>query len=114
MTSQRRGRALGCPVAGYQIHHGRTAGSRPWLTLDGADEGSATADGVFGTSLHGLFESDSFRASFLQLVSQRAAKSWTPTGLRFAELRARRADRLADLLDAHLDLAAVDAMISAT
>ena len=57
------------PVSGYEIHMGRTTGpdcARAWLTVQGRDEGAASADGrVRGSYLHGLFTSDAFRAHFL-------------------------------------------------
>jgi adenosylcobyric acid synthase len=120
VTRLRRGRALGQPVDGYQIHHGRTVGRDPWVTLDEPDatagqaaEGDRAGDGaVVGTSLHGLFESDRFREAFLAGVAGRAGRPWTPGGVRFAARRQARIDRLADALEAHLDLAAVDRLIA--
>jgi adenosylcobyric acid synthase len=105
----------GRPVAGYEIHHGRVgpAGDpvAPWLVLDGEGEG-ARAPGpqgqvVLGTSLHGIFESDAVRAAVLSLAAGRPWRSRT----RFAAARSAQVDRLADLLEDHLDLAAVERLI---
>src|SRR3712207_8715021 len=70
ITRPRQGTALGCAVAGYQIHHGRTTSEMPWVALDdhwgSHRDGAADADtGIWGTSLHGLFESNDFRGAFL-------------------------------------------------
>jgi len=125
ITRQRRGTAVvpGTPrnpgdqrVSGYQIHHGRTTTDRPWVHLDdawGADpDGAASADGrVFGTSLHGLFESDGVRAAFLAAVAARQGKAFTPSGLSFTAAREAQFDRLADLLEAHVDLPALERLI---
>jgi adenosylcobyric acid synthase len=107
------------PVAGYQIHHGRTTSDAPWITL--ADqwgtqpEGAANADGsVVGTSLHGLFESDGFRTAFLAAVADRQNKAYAPSGVSFAEARAAQFDRLADLVETHLDMTAVEGLIAAS
>ena len=105
ITRQRRGTALNQRVTGYQIHHGRVTGADPWITLDDAygahPEGSR--NGRFsGTTLHGLFEDDGFRAAFLGL---------TPSGVSFAAAREAQLDRLADMLEAHLDLTAIDNLI---
>ncbi|HLF41853.1 MAG TPA: cobyric acid synthase, partial [Acidimicrobiia bacterium] len=124
VTRQRHGVALGHPVTGYQIHHGRTAPANPWVTLDddhddraaaggAGPEGAASDDGrVLGTSLHGLFESDGFRAAFLAEVARRRHKTFTPSGVSFAAAREAQFDRLADLLEAHADLSAIDRLIA--
>jgi adenosylcobyric acid synthase len=104
------------PVAGYQIHHGRSASGAPWIKLDdrwGAQpEGAVSADGaVLGTSLHGLFESDAFRVAFLEAVAARRGKAFRSSGLVFAAAREEQFDRLADLVESHLDMAALERLI---
>jgi adenosylcobyric acid synthase len=118
ITRPREGTALGRPVTGYQIHHGRTFSPSPWVSLSdhwgSEEEGAADVDaGVFGTSLHGLFESDGFRAAFLDMVAKRRGKQFTPSGLSFASAREAQFDRLADLVEAHLDMTAVGKLIAA-
>ncbi len=112
VTRQRRGHALHQRVAGYQIHHGRVAADQPWIHLDDAygdtPEG-ATSGRMFGTTLHGIFEEDGFRAAFLSQV----CRSFMPSGASFAAARESQLDRLADMLEAHLDLGAVEGLISA-
>jgi adenosylcobyric acid synthase len=105
VTRQRRGSALGQRVTGYQIHHGRVRSVDPWIRLDDAygDEPEGAARGRFsGTTLHGLFEEDGFRTAFLGIE---------PSGLSFAAAREAQLDRLADMLEAHLDLAAVESLL---
>jgi adenosylcobyric acid synthase len=105
VTRQRRGTGLHQRVSGYQIHHGRVTAADPWIRLDDAygaqDEGSA-AGRFSGTTLHGIFEDDGFRSAFLGIE---------PSGVSFAAAREAQFDRLADLLEAHLDLAAIDSLI---
>jgi adenosylcobyric acid synthase len=118
VTRQRAGTAAGFAVHGYQIHHGRVRpdGGQPFVTLedDGPEgEPDGELDGissgpVFGTTLHGLFESDAFREHFLVEVGRRAGKRFEPAGTRFEQLRQDGLDRLADLLEEHLD---VDALV---
>ncbi|MDQ3945548.1 MAG: cobyric acid synthase [Actinomycetota bacterium] len=115
-TRPRRGAALGQTLAGYQIHHGRTVGTGPWIELDdswGAEpDGARSPDGrVLGTTLHGLFEADGFRTAFLTEVARRRAKPFGPSGVSFAAAREAQLDRLADLIEAHLDTAALEALI---
>ncbi len=75
--------------SGYEIHHGRVAGS-------------ARSGAVFGTMVHGSFEDDVTRAAYLQEalgVTSRAS---------FGVARERRLDLLGDLVEEHLD---VDALL---
>jgi adenosylcobyric acid synthase len=116
VTRPRAGVALGASISGYQIHHGRTVGAGPWIEL--ADkwgteaDGARSADGrVLGTTLHGLFDSDRFRGALLAEVARRRGKPFTPSGVSFATARESQLDRLADLVEAHLDTAALETLI---
>src|SRR5205814_1430877 len=120
VTRQRRGVAMGQRVSGYEIHHGRTeraAGTDGWMHLNDAggveDEGAVdTRTASFlGTALHGLFEEDGFRGTFLCEIGRRRGKTFVPAGVSFHAARASQLDRLADLLEANLDLAALDALV---
>jgi adenosylcobyric acid synthase len=92
----------GAPVAGYEMHMGRSQGpglARPMLTLGGRPDGAVAADGrVMGCYLHGLFAGDRFRAAFLERLG--AASS----GLAYEHEVDAVLDRLACHLEAHLDL----------
>jgi adenosylcobyric acid synthase len=105
-------------VAGYRIHHGRVSartGAQPWLV---ADDGTALgwhADRVAGTTLHGLFESDRFRAAVLGWAAEEAGAPERGGGdaVSFAAARAARFDRIADALERHLDLDRLSSLIEA-
>jgi adenosylcobyric acid synthase len=106
------------PVTGYQIHHGRTASTASWITLDDEwgtqPEGAVNDDGsVLGSSLHGLFEGDGFRTAFLAAVAARRGKTFAASGVSFAAAREAQFDRLADLVEDHLDMAAIEKLIAA-
>jgi adenosylcobyric acid synthase len=119
VTRQRRGESMGQRVAGYEIRHGRVTrrdGAGGWIHLDDCygrqDDGALDTDArVLGTSLHGLFEQDGFRAVFLTEVGRRAGKTFVPAGVSFAAARDAQFERLADLLEAHLDIDALDTLI---
>jgi adenosylcobyric acid synthase len=104
-------------VVGYRIHHGRVRpcgpGAEPWLVADGGEVLGWRAGQVLGTTLHGLFEADRFRAALLADVAARAGKRWAPGGVSFAAARLDRLDRIADTLEAHLDLDRLAALIAA-
>ena len=118
VTRQRRGNCMGQRVTGYEIHHGQVTGSSTgWVRLDdnyGAEpEGCVTADGaVLGTMMHGLFESDGFRSVFLTEIGRRRGKCFVPAGVSFRAAREAQFDRIADLIEAHLDLDATTRLIA--
>ena len=118
LTRRRAGTAFGAHrLEGYEIRHGRvTAGSRPWIRLaDGygtGHEGARSADGrVWGTSLHGLFESDGVRHAFLGEIAARRNKRFPGSEVCFAAVREAQIDRLADAVGEHLDMAALDRLV---
>ncbi|MGY2062498.1 cobyric acid synthase, partial [Nocardia gipuzkoensis] len=104
-TEGRGSRAI--PVHGYEIHHGRVSRSAdpPWLTLDGVPEGSVR-EGLWGTHLHGLLESDEFRRGWLREVAARAGRTaFTPApDTSVTATRTEQLDLLADLVEKNLDL----------
>jgi len=91
----------GVPVAGYEMHIGRTSGPdaiRPMLMLDGQPEGATSADGrVAGCYVHGLFGADAFRRAFL-------ARFGVASDLAFEAGVEATLDRLAAHLGASVDL----------
>ncbi len=95
--------ASGEAVRGYEMHVGRSAGpglERPMLRLGERPEGAVSADGrVMGCHVHGLFAADGFRHAFLDRIKGRAA-----SGLAFEIEVDRTLDKLADHLEACLDL----------
>jgi len=107
------GTSLGHEIVGYRIHHGRVEpeGGRPFVEVAGAVDG--VHDGAtYGTTVHGLFENDEFRGAFLAMVAARAEKQFVASTEPFAEARLARIDRIADALEAHLDLDAVMALVA--
>jgi adenosylcobyric acid synthase len=114
ITRQRRGHALGHRVTGYQIHHGRTEAGDGWIALD--DVYGAVGDGMWngrfvGTTLHGLLEADGFRAAFLRRVAAARGKQWAPAGASFRTAREQQWDRVADAIQAYVDMDALERLI---
>jgi adenosylcobyric acid synthase len=101
------GRAWGCAVDGYEIHHGYVTASKADPLIEPAE--GARLGHVFGTHWHGTFESDGYRRAFLAEVAGIAGRE----GFRvapdtdFAQRREALLDLLADLVEEHLDTAAL-------
>ncbi len=93
------------PLAGYEIHLGRTTGAdclRPSALINGVEDGAMSADGkVFGTYMHGIFSSDAFRAAYLEGLGIKGG-----TVDYRAEVE-RALDELAAHLERHLDCDAI-------
>ena len=102
----------GSSVQAYEIHHGRVRrhGAEALFETPEGDEGCRSGS-VFGTSWHGIFESDGFRASFLQFIAARRRLDWVPAGVRFQETREATFDRLADLIEERIDTSALMTVI---
>jgi adenosylcobyric acid synthase len=109
------GTSFAVPVHGYEIHHGYVShtvpGQVPLITLrDGSGEGLIGDRGnIFATHWHGAFECDQFRRAFLTEAARLAGRhAFTVAGdTRLAALREDALDILADLVEEHLDTAAL-------
>ncbi|WP_093280755.1 cobyric acid synthase [Solimonas aquatica] len=100
----------GVPVTGYEIHAGVSRGpalARPAIRLGEREDGAISADGrVLGTYLHGLFDHPQACAALL-----RWAGLARPQALDRGALREAALARLADCLEAELDLRAIFALL---
>ncbi len=115
VTELRTGTSLGHPVSGYRIHHGRVhaVGGEAFVELDGSSVvDGVRAGAVHGTTLHGLFEADTFRRAFLEQVAARRGKNFVSAHVSFATEREARIDRVADMLERHLDVEAVVELVA--
>jgi adenosylcobyric acid synthase len=99
--------AFGERVQGYEIHHGIVDVGGGAEFIDGCQLGS-----VYGTSWHGIFENDDFRRAFLRMVADHTGRRFTTApDVSFNGVRERRLDALGDLVEKHLDTAALLALI---
>ncbi|ARB28022.1 cobyric acid synthase [Pseudomonas tolaasii] len=100
-----RGRLLleDAEVSGYEIHAGVTSGSaleHAAVQLDdGRHDGAQSADGqILGTYLHGLFETPAACGALLRWAGLQDVQA-----VDYHALRERDIERLADLVENHLD-----------
>ncbi|WP_168013382.1 cobyric acid synthase [Halomonas salinarum] len=91
-------------VSGYEIHNGISEGpalDMPLMHLEGRPDGAVSEDGqVLGTYLHGLFD----EAGALSALLARLGLEADGAAVDYAAHRERELDRLADTLEAHLDM----------
>jgi adenosylcobyric acid synthase len=106
------GRCAGLRVPGYEIHMGRMLGDRrPAFDLDTATEGSVSEDGwVVGSSLHGLLGDHRFRRGLLEGLAERKGIPLPPATAPPPDPY----DRLADALEACLDVGLLDRLVGLT
>lgn len=104
-------------ISGYEIHSGRTVtcGVHEKETVPvfrireedgtGRNEGCATPDGrVFGTYLHGLFQNDLWRRTWLNSVRKDKRLSPLTSEISAESRKVAAFDRLADHVSRHLDM----------
>ncbi|MBT4888736.1 MAG: cobyric acid synthase [Rhodospirillales bacterium] len=98
---------LGCSATGYEIHVGDTTGvdveERPFFQVDGRNIGATSPDGsVMGGYVHGMFEDDTFRASFLAPF-----RSGEHREMHYGNRVTEALDDLAEAMEQHLDVEAL-------
>ncbi|MGM0702585.1 MAG: cobyric acid synthase [Pseudomonadota bacterium] len=104
------------PLTGYEIHNGVSEGAalaQPLVALDGREgermDGAVSADGqVMGTYLHGLFD----RPETCTALLARCGLAGEAAAVNYADHRQAELDRLADTLEAHLDMAVIEELLS--
>jgi adenosylcobyric acid synthase len=114
VLARREGRSpmLDADCEGYEIRHGRPRrlSGEPMLVTSEGEEGCIRGT-VWGTSWHGVFESDDFRRAFLGWVAGSNAVEWTPGDIFFGAAREAQADHLAALIADHADTQALMRLI---
>ncbi|BEV70992.1 MULTISPECIES: cobyric acid synthase [unclassified Paludibacterium] len=100
----------GASVTGYEIHMGVTQGpalDRPAVLLADKCDGAMSQDGqIMATYLHGLFDHPQALQSLLDWAGLARAEV-----IDYPALRQQHIDRLADSLEAHLDLVRLSAVL---
>lgn len=104
--------ASGMALCGYEIHMGETTlldGVRPLMQL--CKNGQYTADGavsenglVFGTYLHGLFDSDAFTRALVNGLRERKGLAALDSDFHYAHYKAQQFDILAESMRQHIDI----------
>ncbi|MGM0521972.1 MAG: cobyric acid synthase [Pseudomonadota bacterium] len=101
----------GTPIGGYEIHNGISEGAalaNPLLKLEGRADGAISADGqIMGTYLHGLFD----QVDACTALLKRCGLEGEGSAVDYATHRLAELDRLADAVEAHLDMAFIESLL---
>lgn len=102
----------GLPVAGYEIHQGRTRlieGENIQQLFDDPNLGVVDdSQSVWGAYLHGIFDNGPWRRAWLNRLRQQRGLKSLPTGVpNYREQRELMLNALADAVEPHLNLTAV-------
>lgn len=104
--------AGGLRVRGYEIHMGETVlhgDSQPVMVLENngqrVADGAMTADGlVWGTYLHGLFDSDDFTRALVNGLRERKGLDALDLAVHYAQYKSQQFDVLAAAMRQHIDI----------
>jgi len=96
-------------LRGYEIHMGETTGGGGLFDFNRLATGQRLGDGaqkgnVWGTYLHGLFDSDGFRSSMLDTLRERKGLPVPESHVSYERIRQKNMDRWASILKEHLDM----------
>ena len=103
-------------IKGYEIHMGEsfyTGGTKPLFDVTSRNgeaamtcDGAASVDGrTWGTYIHGIFDNDEFRTSFLQSVAKKKGINFGGKGTSsFLERKEEGFKKLADHVRCHVDM----------
>ena len=112
-------RLAGQVISGYEIHMGRTKTETPWIhiverggTPVHVHDGAVSADGrVWGTYLHSIFTNDALRRAWLTELRDRHHGVKSAPVVQAEAMVEASLDRLADVVEAELDMERLDALI---
>jgi adenosylcobyric acid synthase len=101
----------GCTINGYEMHMGDTTNNTalPFTKRqDGTCNGYCSADGtVYGTYLHGIFDTSAFVESLVQGLQEKKGVSHVPIQFDLQQEKEKQYDFLADALRQHLDISRI-------
>ncbi len=90
-------------VEGYEIHMGETSlgeNTVPFLSLSDGRYDGAFSENIWGTYMHGIFDTPKFRHAWLKKLGW----AGVPGGDALTAIREREFERLADHVETHLDM----------
>lgn len=118
VTTNVEGSALGRKIYGYEIHSGRTTGNtHPFVTVNLKEgkivnytDGDMVEDRVYGTYIHGIFDSSEFRETILNRIRRGKALS-EKQAVDLNQQREEELEKLAQIVQENLDMKYIYAII---
>lgn len=98
----------GHKVVGYEIHNGVSISNSPCLFKTEGSNLLGLADGnILGTYLHGLFDNNNFRRTFVNIIRESKGLEPIEDFYDFARHKEEQYEKLAKLLDENMDLESI-------
>lgn len=100
----------GALLEGYEIHMGKTElspGASPFARLETGELDGCFCQNVYGTYLHGLFDTAACREAVLSALCAKKGVSLGQSALDWPAYRQRQYDALADAVRAHLNMSLI-------
>lgn len=105
----------GAALEGYEIHMGTTRldeGARPLALLDNGAVDGCCKGAVWGSYLHGFFDTESCRAALLGMLCRRKGiDAAALTAFDYAAYKKQQYDLLADAVEQNMDLSLIERII---
>jgi adenosylcobyric acid synthase len=119
ITTNIEGTAFGHKIYGYEIHAGRTIGStHPFVTMtlkEGKNvkytDGDVVDDRVYGTYIHGIFDSSEFREVILNRIRRKKALP-EKRAVDLNQQREEELEKLAHIVQENLDMKYIYSLIN--
>lgn len=118
ITANVSGRAFDCRIDGYEIHAGKSVGrAHPFATITAKEgkpvqetDGDVVEDHVFGTYIHGIFDSSEFRTWLLNRI-RRTKSLAEKDGEDLNQQREAELQKLARIVRENLDMTFIYSLI---
>jgi adenosylcobyric acid synthase len=103
-------------LRGYEIHMGESRGDVGLFRLHRLSGGETVPDGtmdgsVWGTYLHGVFDSDGFRRALLDEMRRRRGMPVPEHRVEYMKIRDENMNRWAHVLRENLDMASIEGLL---
>jgi adenosylcobyric acid synthase len=119
ITTNIEGTAFGYKIYGYEIHAGRTiGGTHPFVTVNLKEgknvnytDGDVVDDRVYGTYIHGIFDSSEFREVILNRIRREKALP-EKRAVDLNQQREEELEKLAQIVQENLDMKYIYSLIN--
>ncbi len=103
----------GMPIAGYEIHMGKTACEKETalVTIDQKPDGCVEGN-VYGTYVHGILDEGTIAETIVETLAEEKGVTLTLSHENYASYKEKQFDLLADMIRENMDMDAIYGMLS--